>query len=60
VDTCAGNQRPARPRPAWRLLFYVVAGGALSPPYPIVAGGLGAMGAVVLVGAPAGERETAA
>ena len=28
---------------------------ALSPPYPIVAGGLGAMGAVVLVGAPAGD-----
>ncbi len=28
---------------------------ALSPPYPLLAGGLAAMGAVVLVGAPAGD-----
>ena len=28
---------------------------ALSPPYPLLSGGLGAMGAVVLVGAPAGD-----
>ena len=44
--------------PAWNLVRYMVcglfAGIGLSPPYPVIGGGLTTMGSVLLAGAPTG------